>query len=165
MKRLTPFTITHILKNYKKLKLLFLTFLIFIISFFIIPFYMPFMPQYTIRLYFNSTNTNNYKLYEKVTTEFLSHDENLFKERNKSNDKCYIFFVKPTKMNEETLKYKMYEVKRYNKPLIDYTENDILFYNIYGISTNIDEIVGPYITLIRSNDKNKTKWIVQGIGY
>ncbi|WP_010292146.1 hypothetical protein [Clostridium senegalense] len=68
-------------------------------------------------------------------------------------------------MNEETLKYKMYEVKRYKKTLIDYTENDILFYNIYGISTNIDEVVGPYITLIRSNDKNKTKWIVQGIGY
>ena len=114
MKKLTTFTITSILKNYKKLKLLFLIFLIFIISFFIIPFYMPFMPQYTIRLYFKSTNTNNFKLYEKVTTELLSNDEKLFNERNKLDNKCYIFFVKPTKMNQKTLESNIYEVKRYN---------------------------------------------------
>ena len=59
----------NILNKNKKAKLLFLIFLIFTILFFIIPFYMPFMPQYTIRLYFKSTNTNNFKLYEKVTTE------------------------------------------------------------------------------------------------
>lgn len=51
------------------------------------------MPQYTITLYFKSTNTNNFKLYEKVTPEFPPNDENLFNERNKSNDKCYIFLL------------------------------------------------------------------------
>ena len=68
-------------------------------------------------------------------------------------------------MNQKTLESNIYEVKRYNENLINYTTKDILFYNIYGISTNIDEVVGPYITLIRSNNKNKAKWIVQGIGY
>lgn len=151
----------NILKKNKKVKLWILTFLIFIMLVFVLPFYMPFMPQYSIRSYFNSYNTKNYKLYKKVTARNMACDINTFNEKGKS----YVFFTKRTKMDKETLESNIYEVKRYNDSLKKYTDKDILFYNIYGISNDIDEVVGPYITLIRSNNKNKAKWIVQGIGY